>query len=126
MIVWDVLGKRSDDDEFTLVGGIKAPDVEMALLLARETHFRHKEGVAFAVRRRGDGQIHLGPADSWPLGGVTDRSYRRQDGYVGVGAKLKRVRDRMAAQGRVIDRPRPPAGPRHPPSGPAGRAQSQS
>lgn len=110
MDVWDVLGKRSEDDEFTVVGGIKAPDVEMALLLARETHFRHKEGVAYAVRRRGEQEIHAGPPDASPLGGVTDRSYRRQDGYVGVGAKLKRVRDRMAAQGLVIDRPRPPAG----------------
>ena len=49
-----MLGKRTAADEWTLVGGVKAPDVEMALLLARETHFRHKEGVAYAVRRRGD------------------------------------------------------------------------
>jgi 1,2-phenylacetyl-CoA epoxidase PaaB subunit len=89
---------------------VTAPDAQMAVLLARETHFRHKEGVAYAVRRRGD------PAESlvigqWPaeaLGGVTDRSYRRQEAYVGVGAKLKVVAGELAARGLRIDRPRPP------------------
>ena len=42
------------------------------------------------------------------LGGATDRSYRRQEGYVGVGAKLKRIRDQLAARGAAIDLPRPP------------------
>jgi 1,2-phenylacetyl-CoA epoxidase PaaB subunit len=108
--VWEVLGKRSEDDDFAVVGGVKAPDLEMALLLARETHFRHREGVAYAVRRRGDPEnaIHPGPPDGPPLGGATDRSYRRQEGYVGVGAKLKRVRDQLAAAGAAIGRPRPP------------------
>ena len=77
--VWDVLGKRTAADEWTLVGGVKAPDVGMALLLARETHFRHKEGVAYAVRRRGDpaDAVHVGPDSAETLGGVTDHSYRR-------------------------------------------------
>ena len=102
-----MLGKRSEDDDFAVVGGVKAPDLEMALLLARETHFRHREGVAYAVRRRGDptDAIHPGPPDGPPLGGATDRSYRRQEG---VGAKLKRVRDQLAAQGVAIGLPRPP------------------
>ena len=106
-----MFGKRAKDDEFVLVGGIKAPDLPMALLVARETHFRHKEGVAYAVRRRGsDGGLEVGEDGGDVLGGVTDRSYRRQDGYVGVGAKLKKVREAMAARDLVIDRPRPPAG----------------
>jgi 1,2-phenylacetyl-CoA epoxidase PaaB subunit len=108
--VFDVLGKRTEGDEFVLVGGVKAPDVRMALLLARETHFRHKEGVAYGVRLRGEDLLHEG---SWPpgeLGGVTDRSYRRQEGYVGVGRKLKRVRDELAQRGLAIERPRPRAG----------------
>jgi 1,2-phenylacetyl-CoA epoxidase PaaB subunit len=108
--VWDVLGKRTAKDEFTVVGGVMAPDSEMALLFAHETHFRHKEGVAYGVRRRGGDQIHVWPGnDGAPLGGATDHSYRRQDGYVGVGAKLRRVRQAMAKRGLVIDRPRPPA-----------------
>jgi 1,2-phenylacetyl-CoA epoxidase PaaB subunit len=101
MIVWDVLGKRTDDDEFAVVGGVKAPDAEMALVLARETHFRHKEGVQYAVRRRGDDEIRVGPWDHDQLGGITDRSYRRQEAYAGVGAKLKRVAGALADRGRV-------------------------
>ena len=108
METFEVLGKRSEDDDLVLVGGVSAPDPEMALLLARETHFRHKEGVAFAVRRRSDGAVFHAPADGPPLGGAIDRAYRRQDGYVGVGAKLKRVRDLMRERGVVIDAPRPP------------------
>jgi len=110
MPVWDVFGKRTAHDEWTLVGGIKAPDAEMALVLARETHFRHKEGVAYAVRRRGERELHVGTYDPDLLGGVTDRSYRRQEAYAGVGAKHKRVSKRLAQRGLFVDRPRPPAG----------------
>ena len=108
MDVWDVFGKRSPSDDFSLVGAVKAPDAEMALLLARESYFRHKEGVSYGVRRRGDGAMHVGLEKGDVLGGVTDRSYRRQEGYVGVGAKLKRVRVEITRRGLVIDRPRPP------------------
>jgi 1,2-phenylacetyl-CoA epoxidase PaaB subunit len=107
MDVWEVFGRRTAADDLVMVGAVKAPDVDMALLLARETHFRHKEGVAYAVRRRGSDLMHAG---SWPaevLGGVTDRSYRRQEAYAGVGAKLKRVAASMAARGLRIDRTRP-------------------
>jgi ring-1,2-phenylacetyl-CoA epoxidase subunit PaaB len=110
MDVWDVFGRRTTNDEFVLAGGVKAPDVQMALMLARETHFRHKEGVQYAVRRRGDGgELHVGVDHGDILGGVTDRSYRRQDAYAGVGAKLKRVAEATAERGLRIDRPRPPA-----------------
>ncbi len=110
MPVWDVFGKRTAGDDWTLVGGIKAPDVEMALVLARETHFRHKEGVAYAVRRRGEHELHAGMYDPELIGGVTDRSYRRQEAYAGVGAKHKRISKLMAERGLVFDRPRPPVG----------------
>ena len=110
MPVWDVFGKRTAQDDWSLVGGIKAPDVEMALVLARETHFRHKEGVAYAVRRRGEDGLHVGPYGSDLLGGLTDRSYRRQEAYAGVGAKHKRISKLMAERGLVIDRPRPSLG----------------
>jgi 1,2-phenylacetyl-CoA epoxidase PaaB subunit len=108
MSVWDVLGKRSEGDEFVVVGGVKAPDADIALLLARETHFRHKEGVAYAVRRRGDDEIVIGSYEASQLGGVTDRSYRRQEAYAGVGGKLKRVSADMSRRGLRIDLPRPP------------------
>ncbi len=110
MDVWEVLGKRTEQDDWAVVGGVKAPDMAVALLLARETHFRHKEGVAYAVRRRGDEAIHEASYSSEQMGGVTDRSYRRQDAYKGVGARHKRVAQEIAGRGMRIDRPRPPVG----------------
>jgi len=106
-----VLGKRTAADDWSVVGAVKAPDATMALLLARETHFRHKEGVAYGVRRRGADTGDPLEIGEWPpetLGGVTDRSYRRQEAYAGVGAKLKRVSAEVAGRGLRIDRPRPP------------------
>src|SRR5207302_594834 len=103
-------GKRTEDDGFVVVGAVNAPDAELARLLARETHFRHKEGVAYAVRARGGEELHLGTYEPSAIGGVTDRSYRRQEAYVDVGAKLKRVSKELAGRGLRIDAPRPRAG----------------
>ena len=108
MDVWDVFGKRRAGDEFELVGGIKAPDVRMALILAKETHFRHREGVRYAVRRRGDDGLIEGEYDGDALGGVTDHSYRRQEAYAGVGGRMRKLAEEFAARGIAIDRPRPP------------------
>jgi 1,2-phenylacetyl-CoA epoxidase PaaB subunit len=108
MAVWDVFGKRTEDDDWTWVGGIKAPDAGMALVLARETHFRHKEGVAYGVRRRGEDHLHVGAYPAEDLGGVTDHSYRRQEAYAGVGGRQKRISRKLAEEGVRIDRPRPP------------------
>jgi len=121
VFVWDVLGRRTEGDELTVVGGVKAPDADLALLLARETHFRHKEGVEYAVRRRGEAEIHPGRYRGDLLGGVTDRSYRRQQAYAGVGAKLKRVAQAMQERGLRIDRPRPAVAGRVP----AGKARTE-
>lgn len=99
MEVFEVFQRRTHDDPLTQVGSIKAQDLEMALILARETHFRHGEGAECWVARRGD--FHP-VADPETMGGVTDRSYRRQDGYVGVGAKHKRVADDLKQRGLVI------------------------
>jgi 1,2-phenylacetyl-CoA epoxidase PaaB subunit len=108
--IWDVFGKRKADDDFEWAGSIKAPDTEMALILARETHFRHKEGVAYAVRLRGAQELHVGSYQGEVLGGVTDRSYRRQEAYTGVGARHKHLTRRFAEAGITITRPRPPVG----------------
>ena len=106
MAVWDVLSRRRDGDPWQVAGSLNAPDLDLAMLLARETHFRHGEGTTFALRRRGEDEVHECP-DPEGLGGVIDKEYRRQTGYVGVGAKLKRVHAMMADRGLVIDRPRP-------------------
>ncbi len=108
MHVWDVLARRREGDDWQVSGSVNAPDLEMAMLLVRETHFRHGEGKTYAVRRRGEEAIHECP-DPTGIGGVIDRAYRRQDGYVGVGAKLRKVHELMAERGMVIDRPRPAA-----------------
>ncbi|HEX9890672.1 MAG TPA: hypothetical protein VGB28_01250 [Actinomycetota bacterium] len=108
MRAWDVLQRRRPGEEWEHVGAVKAGDLEMALLLARETHFRHGEATDYAVRRRGDTEIH--PAgDTTGIGGVIDRAYRRSEGYAGVGARLKKVHKLMAERGLVIDKARPPA-----------------
>jgi 1,2-phenylacetyl-CoA epoxidase PaaB subunit len=109
--VWDVLSRRRDDDPWEVVGSINAPDVDFAMLLARETHFRHGEGTTYALRRRGDEEVHECP-DPAGIGGVIDKDYRRQAGYVGVGGKLRRVHELMAQRGLVIEAPRPRG---HPP-----------
>ncbi|MGH2726048.1 MAG: hypothetical protein ACRDKS_03635, partial [Actinomycetota bacterium] len=104
MEVWEVFSRRTSDDPLIHVGAVKAPDLEMALVLAREAFFRHGEGVDCWVGRRGD--LHR-VAEPETLGGVSDKSYRRADGYVGVGAKLKRVRDALAARGLTVSGERP-------------------
>jgi 1,2-phenylacetyl-CoA epoxidase PaaB subunit len=106
MHIWDVLSRRRAEDPWQSVGSINAPDLDLAMLLARETHFRHGEGTTYALRRRGDDRVHECP-DPSGIGGVVGKEYRRQEGYVGVGAKLKRVHALMAERGLVIDRPRP-------------------
>jgi len=64
--------------------------------------------VAFAVRRRGSSEVVVDDEPADVLGGVTDRSYRRQEAYAGVGGRLRRVAKQMAERGLRIDRPRPP------------------
>jgi len=107
MRVWDVLERRKAGDDWEVVGGVKAPDAEVALLLARETLFRHGERDTFAVRRRGEDEVHE-VADPTGIGGVIAREFRRTDAFAGVGAKHRRVHEEMARRGLVIDRPRPP------------------
>jgi 1,2-phenylacetyl-CoA epoxidase PaaB subunit len=107
MAVWDVLARRRGGGPWEVAGSINAPDLDLAMLLARETHFRHGEGTTFALRARGTKEVHECP-DPAGIGGVIGKEYRRQTGYVGVGAKLKRVHASMAERGLVIERPRPP------------------
>jgi 1,2-phenylacetyl-CoA epoxidase PaaB subunit len=106
MLIWDVLSRRRSGEEWQTVGAVNAPDLEMAMLLTRETHFRHGEARDYAVRRRGEEEIHPCP-DTTGIGGVIDRAYRRSEGYAGVGAKLKRVHQEMASRGLAIEGSRP-------------------
>ncbi len=98
-----MFSRRTIHDALVHVGAVKAPDQEMAMMLAREAFFRHGEGVDCWIARRTDLRRVAHPET---LGGVTDKSYRRPDGYTGVGAKLKTIAERLA--GVRIDAPRPP------------------
>lgn len=95
--------RRTREDPLTHAGALTAPDLQMAIHLARETHFRHGEGVECWVVPRSE--LHRVPMTP----PVLDRSYRRQDGYVGTGAKHKRVAEAARAAGRAIDAPTPKA-----------------
>lgn len=100
---WEVFGRRREDDPWTAVGAVHAPDRAMALLLAKESFFRHGEGVDYAVVRLAD--IHRAP-DPDQLQPATDKSYKLQTGYP-LGAKRRRAEQHVAALGARIDRPRP-------------------
>ena len=101
---WEVFGKRTLDDPWTSVGAVHAPDRDMALLLAKESFFRHGEGVDFAVVRIDD--IHaFGKPDYLEF--ATDKTYKLQAGYSGMGDKRRRAHAAAQEAGAVIDRPRP-------------------
>ncbi len=101
---WEVFGKRTVDDPWTSVGAVHAPDREMALLLAKESFFRHGEGVDFAVVRLSD--LHVF-GEREQLEFATDKTYKLQSGYTGMGDKRRRAAARAVEAGAVIDRRRP-------------------
>ena len=107
MKVWDVLQRSRAGDTWEVVGGVKAPDLEVAILLARESLFRRAEGDTFAVRRRGTEDVIECP-DPTGIGGIIGREFRRMDSFAGVGGKHRRIHEEMEKRGLVIDRPRPP------------------
>ena len=101
---WLVLGRRTWQDNLTEVGEVHAPDADMALLLARDAFFRHGEGVDYAVVRAEDVRACPDPS---VLEFVTDKSYKQQSGYTGLGQKRRRVAEAAQALGLVRRRPRP-------------------
>jgi ring-1,2-phenylacetyl-CoA epoxidase subunit PaaB len=101
---WEVLGKRTHDDPWTVVGGVIAPDRDLALLLAKESFFRHGEGVDLAVVRASDIHRFAEPDLMTPS---TDKSYRMQSAYAGLGEKRRAAHEKIQQSGLVVDRPRP-------------------
>ena len=49
MARFEVFGRRKQGDDLTHVGQVHAPDLDAAMLLVRETHFRHEEGIEYAL-----------------------------------------------------------------------------
>ncbi|MEX1178584.1 MAG: hypothetical protein WEB09_08995 [Nitriliruptor sp.] len=109
MATFEVFGRRKFDDPLTHVGALHAADAEAALLLARETHFRHDEGVDFAVVASDD--LHR-LADPTLLERRVDDGYRQQRGYSGFRDKRQAARDAADARGlgHVREQPTPRSG----------------
>jgi phenylacetate-CoA oxygenase PaaH subunit len=107
MAVYEVFGRRKWEDALEHVGNVHAADHETALLVARETHFRHNEGVAYAVVRA-DHLHHV--EDPSLLERRTDISYRLQAGYSGFREKRETARAAADARGRGHLRERPVPG----------------
>jgi 1,2-phenylacetyl-CoA epoxidase PaaB subunit len=76
----------------------------MALLLAKESFFRHGEGVDFAVVRLDDLHVFGRPE---LLEFATDKSYKLQSGYTGMGEKRRHAIEMARKAGTTIDKPRP-------------------
>jgi 1,2-phenylacetyl-CoA epoxidase PaaB subunit len=100
---WEVCGKRTPEDAWQAVGAVHAPDEDMALLFAKESFFRHGEGVDLAVVRTRDFHV-FGRPDL--LAFHTDKSYKLQRGYP-LGDKRRRAAEHARRLGVVVDRRRP-------------------
>ncbi len=107
MPIYEIFGRRKWEEPLAHVGAVHAPDHEAALLLARETHFRHGEGVDFAVVRRDD--VHY-IDDHTLIERTVDQSYRRQEGYTGFRQKREAARRAAAERGRGELQQRPVPG----------------
>ncbi|MCA1782254.1 MAG: hypothetical protein LC679_08805 [Intrasporangiaceae bacterium] len=106
MPTYEVFGRRKWDAPLEHVGNLHAADHHTALLIARETHFRHQEGVDYAVVR--SDHLH-GLEDPSLLERRTDITYRLQTGYSGFREKREVARAAADARGRgeLRDRPVP-------------------
>lgn len=106
MPTYEVFGRRKWEDALEHHGTLHAPDHETALLLARETHYRHNEGVEYAVVKSED--LHR-MADPSMLEHTVDMSYRMNQGYSGFREKRQAARDAAEKRGRghLAERPVP-------------------
>ncbi|MFA9429972.1 hypothetical protein [Egicoccus sp. AB-alg2] len=107
MPVFEVFGRRKADDPLEHVGAVHAADPQTALLLVRETHFRHKEGVDYAVVPA-DQVFRLD--DPSLLEHRVDMDYRLQAGYSGFREKRQAAREAADRRGRSHLRERPAPG----------------
>ena len=87
MNTYEVFLKKAGRDEFRHAGSLDAPDDEMALLLARETHSRRGEGTEmWLVDRR-----HVLVGDEAHLAVTAEQPHRHNDGTA-VAARRKSLR----------------------------------
>ena len=103
---FEVFTRRNWESRLEHQGTIHAPDAEAALLLARETHVRHEEGVEFAVVPSEAFHVVRDPST---LDRRVDMTYRLQAGYSGFREKRERAREAAVARGRghLAEQPAP-------------------
>jgi len=104
---WEVFGRRRVNDSLAHVGRIHAADRDTALVLARETHFRHNEAVDYAVVR--SDQLHH-VDDKSILERHVDIDYRLQAGYSGFRDKRAAAREAAERRGMTDLQTRPAPG----------------
>ena len=97
MARYEVFGRRREGDELVHAGQVTAADVDAALLLVRETHFRHEEGVEYVVVPTE--HVHVVPDPSL-LEHEIDMSYRQNSGFTPFGPKREAARDAAESRGR--------------------------
>ncbi len=85
---YEVFLKKQGKDEFRHAGTLDAPDPDMALMLARETHSRRGEGAEMWIVDRTD--VFVG--DEAQLSVTADQAHRHNDGAA-VAARRKAHRD---------------------------------
>jgi len=90
---YEVFLKKSGREEFRHAGTLDAPDPEMALLLARETHSRRAEGAEMWLVDR----AYVFVADTAQLSVNIDKPHRHNDGAL-VAARRKQDRKSRAVE----------------------------
>ena len=88
MNTYEVFLKKAGRDEFRHAGSLEAPDDEMALMYARETHARRAEGSEMWLVDRG----HVLVGDPDTLAVNDDKPHRHNDGSL-VAARRKERRE---------------------------------
>lgn len=103
---YEVFTRRNWESRLEHCGTIHAPDPDAALVLARETHVRHEEGVEFAVVPSDAFTVVSDPST---LDRKVDMSYRNQAGYSGFREKREQAREAARARGRghLAEQPAP-------------------
>lgn len=107
MATFEVFGRRKQGDSLVHVGQVHAADLDAALLLVRETHFRHEEGMEYAVTP--SEHLHV-LSDPSLLEHDIDMGYRQNHGFTAFGPKRERARSAAEARGRGGLRRRPVPG----------------
>ncbi len=88
MDIYEVFRRSGHKDPYEHCGAVKAPEPEMALMMAKECFLRRGEGEHLWIVKRSD--IHSFSEDPG-IDVVADKSYRHPSGYRDVVEKRERA-----------------------------------